>query len=371
MAARTAGPVTAPSYRDVNVNPNFLNVIAASTDERRGLFLTTATRLGTPLANVEKDFWVSWVLDLLFNGRTTDEPRLLFKGGTSLSKAFGPISRFSEDIDITVFREDIGQHIELADLEALTGKQQRRRLEAIKQACQAYIQGSLKQRLNGQIEKAFHTAAIAVTNAPVVQDDDDPDHQTLLVRYPTVLASVDAYINPSVKIEAGARSALDPHHSATIEPYVAHDMRASNLAVPGVLTIDAERTFWDKVVILHGLRRWHDARGTLRQDGHRISRHYYDIHRLAHSDAGPRALSDQSLARDCSRHAMMFFNNPDLDLLHARHGSYAIMPTVAMIDVLRRDYQSMAGMIFGDVPDFIDVLDTVRRLEQSINAATT
>ena len=113
------------------MNPDFLRVIAATPDDRRGLFLATANRLGTPLQNVEKDFWVSWVLDLLFNGRDAGEPRLLFKGGTSLSKAYGLISRFSEDFDITVFREDIGQDVHVGDLEGLSGKQQRLRLEGI------------------------------------------------------------------------------------------------------------------------------------------------------------------------------------------------------------------------------------------------
>ena len=128
------------------MNPDFLRVIAATPDDRRGLFLATANRLGTPLQNVEKDFWVSWVLDLLFNGRDADEPRLLFKGGTSLSKAYGLISRFSEDIDITVFREDIGQDVHVGVLEGLSGKQQRLRLEKIKQACQTYIQASVRFR---------------------------------------------------------------------------------------------------------------------------------------------------------------------------------------------------------------------------------
>ena len=106
------------------MNPDFLRVIAATSDDRRGLFLATANRLGTPLQNVEKDFWVSWVLDLFFNGgRDAGEPRLLFKGGTSLSKAYGLISRFSEDIDITVFREDINQEVHVGDLEGLSGKQ--------------------------------------------------------------------------------------------------------------------------------------------------------------------------------------------------------------------------------------------------------
>lgn len=370
MAARIARCASSSRQWGGSLNPGFSRIIAASPADRRGLFLATANRLGTPLVNVEKDFWVSWVLDLLFNGRTADEPRLLFKGGTSLSKAYGLISRFSEDIDITVFREDIGQHVEFSDLEALSGKQQRRRLDAIKLACQAYIQGPLKHRLNHQIETMFAAASIPITDTPVIQDEGDPDRQTLLVRYPSVATGVDTYVIPSVKIEAGARSALDPHRVCNIQPYIAQDVASANLTVANVVTIDAERTFWDKVVILHGLRRWHDARSLLRQDGHRISRHYYDIHRLVQSDAGQRALSDHALARDCSRHAMMFFNSPDLDLQHARRGSYAIMPAPAMVDVLKRDYRAMAEMIFGEVPDFPDVLETVRQLELAINEIT-
>ena len=113
---------------------------------------------------------------------------------------------------------------------------------------------------------------------------------------------------PTVKIEAGAKSALDPHRPAIIQPYAADDMPAANLVVPGVVTIDAERTFWDKVVILHGLRRWHDNRGTLRQQGHRVSRHYYDIYKLIQSPVGREAAADHALALDCARHALMFFN---------------------------------------------------------------
>jgi predicted nucleotidyltransferase component of viral defense system len=79
------------------MNPSFNTVIQAQDGERRDLFLTAATRLGTAVQNVEKDFWVCWVLDALFNGLPPDGPRLLFKGGTSLSKAFALISRFSED----------------------------------------------------------------------------------------------------------------------------------------------------------------------------------------------------------------------------------------------------------------------------------
>lgn len=349
------------------MNPDFLRVIAATPDDRRGLFLATANRLGTPLQNVEKDFWVSWVLDLLFNGRDAGEPRLLFKGGTSLSKAYGLISRFSEDIDITVFREDIGQDVHVGDLEVLSGKQKRLRLEGIKQACQSYIQGQLQERLNRQIEAAFREAGIPFTDVPVMEDSDDADRQTLLVRYPSVSTDGDEYVKPTVKIEAGAKSALDPHRSAIIQPYVADDMPAANLVVPGVVTIDAKRTFWDKVVILHGLRRWHDNRGALRQQGHRVSRHYYDIFKLIQSPVGREAAADHVLALDCARHALMFFNSTDLDLIHAHPGTFSITPTPEMVHTLKRDYQAMLGMIFGEVPEFSDVLNAVEKLEHEIN----
>jgi len=89
------------------MNEAFRQIIVASDEERRDLFLTTGRRLGTAVQNIEKDFWVCWTLDVLFNGLGEGQPRLLFKGGTSLSKSFGLIDRFSEDIDITVWRESI------------------------------------------------------------------------------------------------------------------------------------------------------------------------------------------------------------------------------------------------------------------------
>src|ERR1700678_793693 len=123
------------------MNPGFLEIIAATDAEQRDLFVTTATRLGTTVQNIEKDFWVCWTLDALFNGLEAGGPRLLFKGGTSLSKAYGLISRFSEDIDITVFRDDIGQAATVEELEALSGKKRGARLDAIREACQNYING--------------------------------------------------------------------------------------------------------------------------------------------------------------------------------------------------------------------------------------
>lgn len=367
MGQGAFGAAGTTAERGLKMNTDFMRVIAASANDRRALFLATALRLGTPLQNVEKDFWVTVVLDLLFNGRDANEPRLLFKGGTSLSKAYGLISRFSEDIDITVFREDIGQPMDVDGLQKLSGKQQRRQLEAIKGACKAYIQGPLLSRLNDQLMDLLMQAGCPPDVLPVMVDLDDADQQTLLVRYPSVMAGGDAYIQPTVKIEAGAKSALDPHRVVTVQPYVFDDMPQTNMRVSGVTTIDPERTFWDKVVILHGLRRWHDVRGQLRHQGHRVSRHYYDIYKLLASSVGPQALRNQRLRQDCVSHALMFFNGTDLDLKSAVPGTFAIVPTQAMQAVLKRDYQAMSGMIFGEIPEFSEVVDATEKLQFVLN----
>ena len=286
------------------MTPGFQDIIAAAEADRRDLFLSTSIRLGTPIQNVEKDFWVCWVLDLLFNEAGAHEPRLLFKGGTSLSKSHGLISRFSEDIDITVFREDLGQAVDVQDL---------------------------------------------------------------LIAYPAVSAQLGDYNPPTVKIEAGAKSALDPHRATRVTPYLAEDVPNLMLNVTNVVTIDAERTFWDKVVILHGQRRWFERRGELRRQGQRVSRHYYDIYRLLRSDVSQRAARDLDLARDCARHARMFFNSSDLDLATAHPGTFALSPLPAMDAQLRRDYAAMAGMIFGEVPEWETIVETIRQFEEQVN----
>ena len=129
----------------------------------------------------------------------------------------------------------------------------------------------------------------------------------------------------------------------------------------------AERTFWDKVIILHGARCWFEKRGVLRQEGQRVSRHYYDVHRMMHSAVAARALSDLELAGDCVRHARLFFGSPDLGLELARPGGFALIPTAGMLDNLRRDYDRMQGRIVGDAPKFADVMNSIQDLESQIN----
>ena len=348
--------MTAAAYRQV---------IAAPPRDRLDLFLETANRLGAPVGNVEKDFWVCWTLNALYRERPAGGPRLLFKGGTSLSKGYGLIRRFSEDIDITVFRDDLDEPASVEELEILSKRKRRHRLDAIRDACRAYITGPLREFLTAQLTDAASGAG------RVEIDGADPDGQTLLVWYPEVEPREDTYVHPSVRIESGAKSALDPHRSVTIQPYITEDAAGLSLSTGGVTAIDATRTFWDKVVIAHGLRRWHERRGVLRQEGQRVSRHYYDLHCLLGSDVGRAALADRDLGADCVRHARTFFDRRDYDLASAEPGTFAIAPTDQMVESLARDYANTTPMIFGAAPAFEDILASANEIEDTINSGSS
>lgn len=345
------------------MNPAFVEFLSAASDDRRDVFLGAAQKFAAPAQNIEKDYWVCWTLDALFNGAQADGPRLLFKGGTSLSKAFGLISRFSEDIDITIFREDIGQPAGVEELATLSRKQRGKRLDAIKTASQAHVNGPMREQLTSRLRTVLEAAGLDPAAGRIEPDPDDADSQSLLLWYPTVINAEAGYIRPAVKIEAGAKSALDPHHPVTIRPYAADALTALDLTVPGITTVDAERTFWDKGIILHGLRQWFERRGVLRGGGQRVSRHYYDLYQLLGSEPGRKAAGDLDLAIDCARHARMFFNSPDLNLDLAVEGRFTLTPTPQMAQDLAKDYAAMSGMIFGEAPDFGDILERIAEFE--------
>lgn len=348
------------------MTPAYQKIIAATDDDQRGLFLSTANRIGTTAQNIEKDFWVCWTLEALFHHLRAGGPRLLFKGGTSLSKAFALISRFSEDIDITVFRSDLGETAEIEQLEALSKKKRGKRLDGIKAACQTFIADSLLAELNTLGKTTLEIVGKNPSLFNVTIDDADEDRQSLLIHYPSAVEKSE-YVTPSVKIESGAKSALDPNEGRTIIPYLAPDIpHGDALTVTDVTTINPARTFLDKVLILHGMTFYFDAKNALRGNG-RMSRHYYDIHQLMAAAVGKEGCVDDTLIEDCVRHAKMFFYRNNTGLDQAKRGSFRLSPTESMLDPLRRDYEAMAGMIFGEKPSFTDVLKSVAEVEERLN----
>jgi len=196
---------------------SFERFIALSDQDRKDVFEATADRLDTLASYVEKDFWVCLVLDALYNRLPEGHPRLLFKGGTALSKAFGLIRRFSEDIDLVVYREGLGFGADRdpTSPEGLSNKQRKALFDELSAACGAYIGGDLATAL----------APLLDERCRILPDEESGDQQTLLIEYPSLYPSADiAYVLPRVKLEAGARSALDPNTTGSVRPYISEEL---------------------------------------------------------------------------------------------------------------------------------------------------
>lgn len=196
----------------------FIEILRSSVDERRALFETVAAALETQAANVEKDLYVCWVLDFLFNRRGDDPIGLYFKGGTSLSKAYGLIRRFSEDIDIGIYKADLHVPLE-ADIAALpsVNQQQRALADKVDEAARQYISGPLKELLAKEI--ATVGKAIEQSGHFTLGFGFDPYRNKdaldiLVLGYKSVFESAGRYVQAAVRIEGGARPDPEPAEPA-------------------------------------------------------------------------------------------------------------------------------------------------------------
>ena len=363
----------------MNMRQNFIDVLRSSTDERRALFSTAASDLETRAENIEKDLYVCWVLDFLFNRRPSDPIGLYFKGGTSLSKAYGLIQRFSEDIDIGIYKADLKVPLE-ADIAALpsVNQQQKALAEQVDEAARRYMSGPLKDLLakeitviEGEIEQTGHfSLSFGYDNYRRKEALD-----VLIVGYKSVFDMSGGYVEAAVRIEGGARPDPLPTESRRIVPYIAPEMRAgANLTVANVITVRPERTFWEKVLILHAMTEVTEKRSmeenTERKvpDLNRYSRHYYDVHQIwTHPDYGKATASMLDVAEACRKHKELMFRAPDHRYDRAVPGTFRLVPTAGMRKKLADDYERMSAMIFGTPPEFEAVMASIYELEQVLN----
>lgn len=361
------------------MHPTFLEILRSSADERRALYETAAARLGTRAENVEKDLYVCWVLDFLFNRRGDDPVRLYFKGGTSLSKAYGLIRRFSEDIDIGMYKADLNVPLEdeIAALSSIS-KQQRALSEEVDEAARQYISGPLKERLAKEIATVEAEVGLPGHFSLSFGYDAYRDREALdvlVVGYASVFDRKGDYVEAAVRIEGGARPDPVPAELRTIVPYIAEDIRPRfDPVVPNVVTVKPERTFWEKVLILHAMTETSEKRAADADpsravpDLNRYSRHYYDVHQIwTHPDYGRATASLGELAEASRRHKELMYRAPDHRYDRAVPGSYRLVPTPDMRRRLAADYQRMSAMIFGTPPSFDEVLASVEELEHFLN----
>jgi hypothetical protein len=326
--------------------------------ERAELFAETAERKVLPEAIIEKDFWVCWVLKQLFSIEALTG-RLLFKGGTSLSKIFRAINRFSEDIDLAVDYAALG-FIGERDPRREDISRTRRAgiLDEMMAECQRYIGGEFLDVLNARCREILGTADAWSL------DVSEQDPNVVRFRYPASIARGLAYVVPQVVLELGTHAEFVPHDGFTIRSFAAEEfpevVADGDVAVVALL---AKRTFWEKATILHA----EYYRPPDRALPDRYSRHYYDVAMLAEGAIRAEALADGDLLAQVVRHKETFYPSAWARYDLARPGSFRVVPVENRVAALERDYRNMGVMIFGEPPAFNRIMEILTALEQEIN----
>jgi len=317
--------------------------------DRGELFRAAAQAMRVHEAIVEKDFWVCWILDYLFQDCPWKN-RMAFKGGTSLSKAYGAIERFSEDIDLILEWGLLGYSGDEPWEERSPTKQDAFGKEANQRAAEFLARDFapvLSEDLRGR----------AGADLEVVAKGQD-----VFIQYPRAF-SLEA-IHPQIRLEIGPLAAWVPNEDKAIRPYAAE--RFPKLFTQSdtiVRTIVAERTFWEKATILH--QEAH--RGPEKPLPARYSRHYYDLYRLNDLPIRNEALAKMELLQEVIRFKMRFYRCPWARYEEAKPGSLRLLPPKNHLDELQRDYWAMQGMLFGAVPTFDEIMAGLAALERTIN----
>jgi hypothetical protein len=328
-------------------------------DRRAGFVQTAAARRLDPII-VEKDFWVCLTLKELFRLPEIGQ-HLIFKGGTSLSKVFRIIERFSEDIDVSIDRGWLGFGGANEPESGGSKKEKQRRVDALKAACQRKIATGLQPALEAAIQ-----SKIAANHPWSLRNDaEDPDQQTLLFEYPSSFAPISAgYIRRAVKIEMGARADHWPCETQTVTPYVAEEFpQGFKEGSCAVKVLSAERTFWEKATILHA--EFH--RPADKAIPERFSRHYCDFYELIRKGVAKSAVEKPDLLARVVDHKTLFFRSASARYGEAVRGTLRIAPPEHRLKPLRDDYGKMQQMFFGEPPEFDSIISLLSQWESEFN----
>jgi hypothetical protein len=328
------------------------DILKLSEEERRTIFRNTAQKMGVHEAIIEKDYWVCLVLDYLFH-KSQFRESLTFKGGTSLSKCFGLIKRFSEDIDLILDWRVLGYEKDEPWQERSKTQQATFNKEANSKA---------ESFLANEFLPVFISDLTEIINEKIKAEIEPNDLQTVCFHYPQLFKAES--ILQTIRLEIGALAAWTPAIERSVTPYIFEYYPHLSQSVSTLITTSsAERTFWEKVTILH-----HEAnRPEDSEMPARYSRHYYDLYCMAQTEYKAFALRNLDLLQKVVIFKMKFYPRAWAKYEEAVSGSIKLVPPQSRLDVLRNDYESMTDMLFGTYPTFDELMRVIADLESEIN----
>ena len=326
------------------------SVAELSIEQRSELFLETANIMKTTNAIVEKDFWVVWTLNKLFSDERLNKI-LMFKGGTSLSKVFNLIGRFSEDIDLILDWREVTEENPLQEQASKT--KQVKFNEKINEDAKMYIKHELLPIVSEILDDKCSCEF----------DVDDKGNYFVNINYPSAFS--DTALRPKILLEIGPLASWLPSDTFEIESFVAtefpHLFVQTKCSVNAVV---AKRTFWEKATILHQeANRTADKKIPLRH-----SRHYYDLAQMAKFPVKDEALNDLQLLEDVVVFKQKFYMSAWAKYEDAKVGTFKILPPEFRYKELKADYDSMRSMIFDKYLEFDEIIEILKKLDVEINS---
>lgn len=328
----------------------------SSADQSEALEVA-AGRSGRPAHLLEKDIWVVWALSAIYDSPLGNT--LTFKGGTSLSKVYKVIDRFSEDIDLTCdIRELVPDLLRDGNPIPASASQEKKITSAVRSRLPQWIE----QTVQPVIEQALVASGLQAELSLAGKDGDK-----LIITYPATKKGT-GYAAATIQLEFGARATGEPHQRHHVACDIAPLIEGVTFPTAQPLVMAAERTFWEKATAAHV----YCLQGRLRGD--RYSRHWYDLAALAKTTHFDSAASDHELARQVAEHKSMFFAEKDVDggkvdYFQATSGDLRLIPQGSSLDALEKDYAAMLedGLLAFEQPTFETVMASCAAIQDEIN----
>ncbi len=328
------------------------NYFLLPKEDKQRVLQQASARLGLPPQAIEKDLWVTTTLQIVFTLPFAD--KIIFKGGTSLSKVWHQIERFSEDIDLAVDRCLFGMEGDLT----------KKQIKKLRKASSLFVKDVFCPALQEGFDKYGLSSLCSIEPQPDGEGDNTyPEPRKIFVKYQSAWDEPMEYLSSSVMLEIGARSLLEPNEQTHIRS-MAEELFPTiqtTLADSPVATALASKTFLEKAFLLHELFSV-EGRGGIAE---RKSRHLYDLSRMMDKDFALEAVGDDELWESIRHHREIFTSVRGMDYTPDVRNRIVLVPRKEIRDAWEQDYKSMcSSMIFGAKPTFKELLEKMAELER-------